>query len=60
MVVMEEKTWDGRVRRCDAKCYNAQHENCGCICQGENHGKGEDFAVKQMTVEEVLAEMEQE
>jgi hypothetical protein len=27
-------------RRCDARCYNAQHPGCDCICQGRNHGVG--------------------
>lgn len=26
--------------RCDAKCYNAKHPNCDCICSGSNHGVG--------------------
>lgn len=31
---------NGLVGRCDAKCYNAKHEKCVCICGGRNHGKG--------------------
>lgn len=31
---------EGCVGRCDARCYNAKHENCNCICGGANHGKG--------------------
>jgi len=31
--------------RCDAKCYNAKHENCTCICGGKNHGVGLDQAI---------------
>lgn len=27
-------------RRCDARCYNAQHAGCDCICRGKNHGVG--------------------
>lgn len=27
-------------RRCDARCYNAQHSGCDCICRGKNHGAG--------------------
>lgn len=26
--------------RCDAKCYNARHADCHCICGGRNHGAG--------------------
>ena len=31
---------DGCVGRCDAKCYDAAHEDCTCICGGMNHGAG--------------------
>lgn len=31
---------DGCVGRCDAKCYNATHSECDCICRGKNHGAG--------------------
>lgn len=31
--------------RCDAKCYNAKHPECTCICCGENHGKGLEQAI---------------
>lgn len=31
---------EGCVGRCDAKCYNAEHEHCDCICGGTNHGAG--------------------
>jgi hypothetical protein len=27
-------------RRCDAKCYDAIHPECDCVCGGMNHGKG--------------------
>ena len=27
-------------RRCDAKCYDAIHSKCDCICGGMNHGAG--------------------
>lgn len=30
----------GCVGRCDAKCYEAEHPNCDCICGGANHGAG--------------------
>jgi hypothetical protein len=36
---------DGCEGRCDAKCYNAQHPNCDCICGGRNHGKGLQKAI---------------
>jgi predicted RNase H-like HicB family nuclease len=31
---------DGCIGRCDAKCYNAEHPHCDCVCGGANHGAG--------------------
>lgn len=31
---------EGCIGRCDAKCYNATHPDCDCICGGANHGAG--------------------
>lgn len=31
---------EGCQGRCDAKCYEAAHPHCDCICGGVNHGKG--------------------
>lgn len=31
---------EGCIGRCDAKCYNATHPKCDCICGGRNHGAG--------------------
>lgn len=31
---------EGCIGRCDAKCYNATHPECDCICGGRNHGAG--------------------
>jgi hypothetical protein len=31
---------EGCVGRCDARCYNAIHVRCDCICGGKNHGAG--------------------
>lgn len=36
---------NGLVGRCDAKCYEAEHPECDCICGGANHGAGRDQAV---------------
>ena len=33
-------------RRCDASCYNAKHDKCSCICDGMNHGAGENYAIE--------------
>jgi len=30
----------GRVRRCDARCYNGESSRCTCVCGGINHGVG--------------------
>lgn len=32
------------VGRCDAKCYDSQHDDCACVCGGKNHGKGFESA----------------
>lgn len=34
------------VGRCDAKCYQANHRGCDCICGGKNHGVGERLATE--------------
>lgn len=31
---------DGCIGRCDAKCHNAVHPRCICVCGGKNHGIG--------------------
>lgn len=38
-------TSDGCVGRCDAKCYEAEHDECDCICRGANHGAGKQQAI---------------
>lgn len=38
---------DGIVGRCDAKCYDASHDKCDCICGGMNHGVGMVGATRQ-------------
>lgn len=30
----------GVVGRCDAKCHEATHPDCDCVCGGANHGVG--------------------
>lgn len=35
----------GTRRRCDARCYDARHPKCDCVCGGANHGVGLDKAV---------------
>jgi len=44
--------------RCDAKCYTAVSKDCTCICNGMNHGKGEQGAienVRELTRDQVRA-----
>ncbi len=36
---------DGCAGRCDAKCYDADGEECDCICGGANHGTGQQQAI---------------
>jgi hypothetical protein len=36
---------NGLVGRCDAKCYNATHPDCDCVCGGRNHGAGQQQAI---------------
>jgi hypothetical protein len=40
----------GVVGRCDAKCYNAKHPHCNCVCGGVNHGVGLATAVRNVAV----------
>jgi hypothetical protein len=45
---------EGLIGRCDAKCYEATHPDCVCICGGRNHGVGRSRAIAQ-TREQALA-----
>lgn len=40
MTLIQVGNSSGMVGRCDAKCYEAQHPGCDCICGGKNHGAG--------------------
>ena len=35
---------DKNIGRCDARCYNAKGDECKCVCNGTNHGRGYDEA----------------
>lgn len=37
---------DGSEGRCDARCYDAKHETCNCVCGGRNHGAGKEQAME--------------
>jgi hypothetical protein len=36
---------DGCVGRCDARCYDADWDDCDCICGGRKHGAGKQQAL---------------
>ena len=36
---------DGCVGRCDSRCYDAEWDECDCICGGRNHGAGKQQAL---------------
>jgi len=46
------------IGRCDARCHNATHPRCTCICGGRNHGIGGRKAWRNTQVE--FAEIEKE
>lgn len=43
--LLEIRTLNGLVGRCDARCYDAKHAKCHCICEGFNHGAGKEKAM---------------
>ena len=45
MVIIEVRSEQGVVGRCDASCYNATGPECHCICGGANHGVGVKIAL---------------
>ena len=51
--LITQKKSDGSGSRCDAKCHDAEHEKCTCICGGRNHGVGFKQAV-QNTADDIL------
>jgi len=40
MILVSVRLGSNIVGRCDAKCYDAKHDHCQCVCGGVNHGKG--------------------
>lgn len=46
MTLITEKIGQDNARRCDAKCYNATHPDCDCVCGGRNHGAGKQQAIE--------------
>jgi len=50
-----ERSW-----RCDAKCHNATHEKCTCICGGRYHGAARNGSLETLIKErreELLKEL---
>jgi len=45
MRMLKGMTTKGKIGYCDAKCHNAKHDKCQCICEGRNHGCGEIEAI---------------
>lgn len=48
----------GVVGRCDAKCHDATHPVCDCVCGGANHGVGSKQALtntKGMALDQIEA-----
>jgi len=41
------------IGRCDRTCYEAKHDECSCICQGRNHGKGRQVCEAVFTDDDV-------
>ena len=37
--LIEVRSSDGTVRRCDASCHTAAKPKCRCICEGRFHGR---------------------
>ena len=49
----------GVVGRCDAKCHNATHPDCDCVCGGANHGVGLKQAIsntREIAMDQIEAE----
>jgi predicted RNase H-like HicB family nuclease len=36
---------EGCQGRCDSRCYDAEQDECDCVCSGRNHGAGKQQAL---------------
>lgn len=45
MTLIEAYARGALIGRCDERCYDAACRDCGCICQGANHGVGLEQAL---------------
>lgn len=58
-------TWQssgGKRRSCNARCHNAKHPTCKCICGGRYHGAARDGTLNRKVEEfqdQVLQELHQ-
>lgn len=44
--IILRKNKDGAITgMCNARCYNAKGKKCHCVCGGDNHGKGINYAI---------------
>lgn len=58
MTLIEVRSIDGTlIGRCDARCYNAQHPKCTCVCGGKNHGRSVHQAAGNMANDSFVAAM---
>lgn len=62
MELISYGTTGGAKGSCDAKCYDAKHPDCDCICGGRNHGVGLAQAIENTReiVEKELDSMKKE
>ena len=44
-IILRKNKYGAVTGRCDARCYNAKGKKCDCVCGGDNHGKGINFAI---------------
>ena len=40
VLIRGPKSFGSCQRSCSARCYDAKHDKCVCICRGKNHGVG--------------------
>jgi hypothetical protein len=62
MTLIETGDNYGTNGRCDAKCYNATHPDCHCVCGGKNHGVGLKQALEntEQIIEENYPELKEQ
>lgn len=56
---MSQTTSSGS-RHCDAKCHNAEHPECNCVCGGRYHGAARNGSLETLIKErreELLKEL---